>query len=94
MFEPDPAEGDENENTKESKDEGEGFGQVRETKGCTHPCGIAQTACGEVIQQRSESEQKTSLQKRVRAYFAHAQLTLARDHQQGEADVAQSILID
>jgi len=94
MLQPNPAETGEYADREKRQHEGERFGEVGAPQCDAQPCGVAQPAGGQMSHQGRQCEQKKRLQQRIRPHLAQRKFTLAGDHQQRKAQVAQRIAIE
>src|SRR5215469_15781804 len=73
---PQEAEGDENENGDEGKDERERFCEIGEAQGESHESSVTKVVCGEMFQQSGDCEEKKRQEEGIGADFAHAEFAL------------------
>jgi hypothetical protein len=79
--------------TKESEDEGEGFGEISEAKCEAHESGVSHVVGGEVLQQSGDGKEKECLEEGVGVDLAHAEFALGGDDEEGDAEIAEAVTV-
>ena len=87
-------EGNKRDDAEEGEEEGEGLREIGEAEGDAHQCRVAEMRGGEMAEKSGDCEEEKCHEERVGAHLAEAELALAGDDEEADAEIAEGVTIE